>query len=159
MRKCILYFVIVLEVGGGFMGFWSLFRSWLMDTSTPTPPFDLIFPIFIGALFLFGIAAGLAFVEKPQWGIAMSAVYQMLQIPILSSPVITYKLVSGLQLGIGCIEGKTAFMTEFGARCTFSILRRTDSWVVGINLLALALFVFLLLHLRPKAKAVFQHGN
>lgn len=116
------------------------------------PAYGWIFPILSGAMFLFGIVAGLAFMERLQLGIAMSAVYQAFQIPILSSPLLTYKFYSGLQIGVGWLEGRPVFWSEFGARSTLFILRYNDPWIIGVNVLALALFVYLLLQLRPKAK-------
>lgn len=151
MRKCIIYFLIVLEVGGGFMGIWSLFVGSQMNPDIPA--YFCFFPLCIGALFLFGIVAGLAFMEKPQLGTALSAIYQALQIPVMSSPLLTYTLISGLQIGVGWLEGRPVVLSEFGARSTFFILRHTDPWGIGINVLALFLFVYLLFQLRSKVKA------
>ena len=95
--------LIVLEVGGGFMGIWVLLVS--LKENMGIPAYGWIFPILSGAMFLFGIVAGLAFMERLQLGIAMSAVYQAFQIPILSSPLLTYKFYSGLQIGVGWKEG------------------------------------------------------
>ena len=143
--------LIVLEVGGGFMGFSVLIVS-LMNTGIPASSW--IFPILIltGAMFLFGIVAGLALLERPRFGVTMSAVYQAFQIPILSSPLLTYTLVSGLQIGVGWFKVRLALFFEFGARCTFFLFRRSDPWIIGVNMLALALFVYLLLQLLPKQK-------
>ena len=144
--------LIVLEVGGGFMGFSVLIVS-LMNTGITASSW--IFPILIltGAMFLFGIVAGLALLERPRFGAAMSAVYQALQIPVVSSPLLTYALLSGLRLGVGWFKGRPAFLFEFGARCTFFLFRRSDPWIIGVNVLALVLFVYLLSQLQPKAKA------
>jgi hypothetical protein len=155
MRKCIIYFLIVIEVGGGFMGIWSLLI--LTQWNTSRPAYVWIFPICVGFLFLFGIVAGLAFVERPQLGAALSAVYQALQIPVVSSPLLTYKLLSGVQLGVGWQEGRVVVLFEFGARSTFVLLRHTDPWGIGVNVLALVLFVYLLLQLRLKDKDVVPH--
>ena len=141
--------MIVLEVGGGFAGISVLIVS-LMNTGIEAS--NWIFPIISGAMFLFGIVAGLALLERPQLGAAMSAVYQALQIPVVSSPLITYTLLSGLRLGVGWFKGRPAFLFEFGARCTFFLFRRSDPWIIGVNVLALVLFVYLLSQLQPKSK-------
>jgi len=142
--------LIVLEVGGGFMGFSVLIVS-LINTGITASSW--IFPILSGAMFLFGIVAGLALVERPRRGAAMSAVYQAFQIPILSSPLLTYTLVSGLQIGVGWFKGRPAFLFDFGARSTLFIFRHNDPLIIGVNVLALVLFAYLLFQLRPKTKA------
>ena len=109
--------------------------------------------IFVGFMFLFGIVAGLALIDSPQLGTALSAVYQAIQIPFMSSPLLTYEFLSGLRIGVGWFKGRPAFLFGFGARCTFFLFRRLDSWLIGVNALALALFVYLLLQLLPKTKA------
>jgi hypothetical protein len=150
MNRWIKYLLIVLEVGGGFAGFSVLIVS-LMNTGITASSW--IFPIISGAMFLFGIVAGLALIERPRFGAVMSAVYQAFQIPILSSPLLTYTLVSGLQIGIGWFKVRLALFFQFGARSTLFIFRHNDPWIIGVNVSALALFVYLLLQLLPKTKA------
>jgi len=157
MRKYIIYLLIVLEIGGGFMGMWSLLVLPLWDTSTPAHVW--IFSICAGFLFLLGIVAGLAFVDRPRLGAALSVVYQALQIPVVSSPLLSYKLLSGLQLGFGWLEGRPVFIFELGARCTFFLLRHTDPWLIGVNVLALALFVYLVCELRLMPKGFESSGE
>lgn len=143
--------LIVLEVGGGFAGISMIFI--LQQWNTSMPIYAWIGFIFVGFMFLFGIVAGLALVEKPQLGAVLSAVYQAIQIPVMSSPLLTYEFLSGLRIGIGWFKGSPAFLFGFGARCTFFLSRRSDSWLIGVNALALFLFVYLLLQLIPKVKA------
>ena len=113
MNKWIKYFLIVLEVGGGFAGIsiMFIFQQWNTGTSHY---FWWAFSIYVVFLFLFGIVAGLALVEKPQLGAALSAVYQALQILVISSPLLTYEFFSGLQLGVGWAKGRLAFFVEYG---------------------------------------------
>lgn len=158
MNKWIKYLLIVLEVGGGFAGISMMFILQQWNTST-SQYFWWIFSIYVGFLFLFGIVAGLALVERPQLGAALSAVYQALQIPVLSSPLLIYEFLSGLQLGVCWTEGRPAFFVEYGARFALQLSMRTAPWSIGVNMLALALFVYLLLQLRPKAKVVDPRGE
>jgi hypothetical protein len=152
MNKWIKYLLIVLEVGGGFAGIsmMFIFQQWRASTSHY---FWWVFSIYVCFLFLFGIVAGLALVERPQVGAALSAVYQSLQIPVISSPLLTYEFLSGFQLGVGWTKGSPAFFVEYGARLALQLSMRTAPWFIGINMLALAFFIYLLLQLRPKAKA------
>ena len=124
----------------------------LMPEWDSVPPEALILAVCFSFVQLFGIFSGLALVEKPQLGIALSAVYQAIQIPVLSSPVLSYTYVSGLQLGAGWLEGRPAVLYEFGTRSTLFLFRRTDPWLIGVNILALALFIYLLFQLLPKSE-------
>ncbi len=149
--------MIVLEVGGGFAGISMMFI--LQQWNTSMPIYAWIGSIFICFMFLFGIVAGLALIDGPQLGTALSAVYQAIQIPVMSSPILTYEFLSGLRIGVGWFKGRPAFLFGFGARCTFFLFSPSDFWLIGVNALALALFVYLLLQLRPKAKSVALSGD
>ncbi|HUU16910.1 MAG TPA: hypothetical protein VMW72_07170 [Sedimentisphaerales bacterium] len=153
MNKWIKYLLIVLEVGGGFTGISTMFLLQQWNTSTYRY-FWWVFSIYVVFLFLFGIVAGLALVERPQLGAALSAVYQAFQIPVVSSPLLTYEFYSGLQLGFGLAKGGLAFFVKYGARFALQLSMSAAPWSIGVNALALALFVYLLLQLLPKAKAV-----
>lgn len=149
MNRWIRCFLIVLEVGGGFMG---ISLTLLMPEWDSVPPEALILAVCFSFVQIFGIFSGLALVEKPQLGIALSAIYQAIQIPVISSPLVSYSFVSGLQLGAGWLEGRPVLLSEFGARGTFFLFRRTDPWLIGVNILALALFIYLLFQLLPKSE-------
>ncbi|MCP4262856.1 MAG: hypothetical protein GY774_35905 [Planctomycetes bacterium] len=112
-----------------------------------------IFSALFACLFVFGIAAGLALTEWPRRGMQMSLIYQVLQIPIVTSPIISYIFVSGLRIFAGFKEGNGFVLTEFGTRVAIYVMRE-DPWSISINLLALVLSVYLLMQLRPKKKAV-----
>jgi len=98
MNKWVKYLLIVLEVGGGFAGIATMFISQQWNMSMPI--YAWIGFIFVGFMFLFGIVAGLALIDSPQLGAALSAVYQALQIPVISSPLLTYEFLSGLRIGV-----------------------------------------------------------
>ncbi|MFB0555515.1 MAG: hypothetical protein ACETWQ_19590 [Phycisphaerae bacterium] len=151
MNRWIKYLLIVLEIGGGFAGISMIFI--LQQWNTSMPIYLWIGYIFICFMFIFGIVAGLALIDSPQLGTALSAVYQAIQIPVMSSPILTYEFLSGLRIVVGWFKGRPAFLFGFGARCTFFLFRRSDFWLIGVNVLALFLFVYLLLQLIPKVKA------
>lgn len=153
MRKYIIYFLIILQVGGGFMGIWSVLTTTQWYRHLPIHLWIFVFlPV---SMFFLGIIAGLAFLEKPKLGIALSSIYQMLQIPIVSSPLLSYRFLSGLILGIGWSKNKPVVLAEFGASIIVMGFRNTDQWIIGVNMLALFLLIYLLLQLRRK-KAIFQ---
>jgi len=160
MNKWVKYLLIVLEVGGGFSGI--LLILILQQWNPSIPEHAGFFYIFcISLLFLFGIVAGLALVERPELGSALSVFYQALQIPVVSSRLLTYEFLSGLQVGVGWQEGKPAVFFEFGSRLALGFMMRTAPYpgMIGVNMLALVLFVYLLLKLRPKAKCIATCGE
>lgn len=148
MNKYIVYLLLILEVGGGFMGFAMIlaYQPWNKNMNT------FLWSAYIGAclLFIFGIFAGLALIKESKYGIVSSAIYQALQIPFISSYVISYNILSGVKLVVGVLGGKPYVMFNIGARCTFNLGIQTGSWGFGINLISLILFVYLIFQLRAK---------
>jgi hypothetical protein len=151
MNRWIRCILIVLEVGGGFMGIAVVLLTPGWDS---LPPKSLIVVICFCFVYALGILSGLALVEKPQLGIPLSAIYQAMQIPVFTCPLVSYLLVSGLQLGGGWLEGRPVLLFEFGAHSRFFLLRHAEPSLIGVNILAFALFVYLLLHFQPKTEAV-----
>jgi hypothetical protein len=153
MRKYIFYFLIVLEVGGGFMGICAIIFKTQWSKSMPTSVW--IFAIIAFFMFLIGIIAGLSFIERPRLGIALSALYQALQIPIFLSPLFSYKFIVGLLLGIGWTKGRFVMLIEPGASIKVTVFKSTVLSLIGVNILAVVLFAYLILQIRSKVKAVF----
>lgn len=157
MHAWIRRLIAILEIGGGFMGFvlMLLSRQWNINK----PVYDWILFIFFIFVFLFGIVSGLALLEKPQLGSALSAAYQALQIPVISSPLLTYELFSGLQLGFGWSKGRYVFLYGFGARSILVFWKRTAPWLIGVNTLALFFFIYLLIQFLPNIKSTSASGE
>ena len=145
MRICLIHSLIVLEIGGGFLGVWTTVSMSRIARNMSHNYWILNIPAIL--LFLFGIGAGLALVQRPRLGIVLSGVYQALQIPALLSPLLCYKLQSGLLIGVVWSQGKVGPWIEFGSTFGFQVFGFKGSALIGINLLALALFVFILLEL------------
>ncbi|MHC4727724.1 MAG: hypothetical protein ACYS17_10915 [Planctomycetota bacterium] len=151
MNRLIKYFLIVIQIGGGFMGLVFLLNKNPLGEGVSLS-MRIFFALF-ACLFAFGIAAGLALTEWPRRGLQMSLIYQVLQIPIVSSPIITYVFFSGLRIFAGWKEGNGFVLYEFGTNIAIYVMRE-DPWSISINLLALVLSVYLLVQLRPKKKAI-----
>jgi len=103
MNRWIRRVLVVLEVGGGFAGISILLFSRQWNASVPVTVWTL--SSLFALLFFFGIVAGLALMEAPKLGITLSAVYQALQTPAISSPVLTYSAFSGLEVRVGWWQG------------------------------------------------------
>ena len=146
MRKCAIYMLMVLQIGGGFSGVCAAVSRILLKTSTFENTWVSNIPVVL--VFVFGITAGLALVERFRLGVVLSAVYQLLQVPTLWSSLLSYRFYSGLHVGIAWSQGKVRPWIEFGSFYGLRLFGYKGSWLVGINLLALALLVFLLFELR-----------
>lgn len=145
MNKFFTNILIILEVGGGFMGFSVILAS--QPWNKHINPF-----VYSGAslLFMFGIFAGLALIKESRCGIVSSAIYQALQVPFISSHVISYNILSGIKLVVGVLRGMPYVTIDIGARVIIVFGGETDSWGFGINLIALILFVYLIFQFLEK---------
>ena len=138
--------LIVLEIGGGFCGVNVAVSRILRNTSTLESTWTSNIPVAL--VFVLGITAGLALVERSGLGVVLSAVYQALQVPTLWSSLLSYRFYSGLHIGIAWSQGRVRPWIEFGSFFGLRLFGYKGTWLVGINLLALVLFVFLLFELR-----------
>ncbi len=142
MNRWVRRILIVLEIGGGFTGFSVVLLSLKQNLGMPT---HIVTSLGVFACaFLFGVFSGLTLVDKPKMGVLLSAVYQMIQIPIVSSPWVAYKLFSGVQIGIHWSEGKLGVTFDCGARSFFA-WEHGEPVQIGVNVLALGLFIYLLM--------------
>lgn len=147
MNKSLKLIVLIIQVGGGLLGLGLIGRSILTEQLTQTAVLIHIAFIFV---FLFGIAAGVALIKRRKLGLWLSAVFQAIQIPILIGPAAAYALVSGACINL--YRHATGFGLNFlfGSRYYFSI-HNGESWMVGINAIALVLFILLIREIRIEA--------
>jgi len=147
MNKSLKTIVLIMQIGGGLLGLGLIGRSILTEQLTHTAVIIHIAFIFV---FLFGIAAGVALVKRPKLGLWLSAVFQAMQIPIVIMPAAAYVLVSGACLNLYRHATGIGFNFLFGSRYYFSI-HSGESWMAGINVLALVLFILLVREIRFEA--------
>jgi hypothetical protein len=97
------------------------------------------------AVFVFGAYAGVLAVRRTPGWLRMNTVFWALQVPVVSSPLVSYALASGgfvsvwLQLYPSFRLGTNFFL---GSTSTVSLFAKAPV-VVGANLLALAVVVYL----------------
>jgi len=141
MNRWIRRLLIVLEIGGGFTGLSMTVVPLTRGVNMPAHAV-LGFGVF-ACVFFFGIVSGLMLVDRSEMGLILSAVYQVVQIPIVSSSWVTYRLFSGVQIAIQWSSGKSAVSLDCGARSFFAWMHG-ESLQIGGNVLALGLFLYLL---------------
>jgi hypothetical protein len=147
MRTWLRLALITLTVGGGFTGVVVTLQS--LFASLSQSPLNLVLLAVAAALYAFIFVSGLIFVHDPRRTMPLS-VALAIQIPWVSSPFLTYKFAAGSEaaLSIGNIEegrigvhlGTDALL---GSTFRFNLLRE-DRWIIGVNLIALTIFVLLL---------------
>ena len=158
MNKSLKTIVLIIQVGGGLIGFGLIGQTILTEQLTQAAVIIHIAFIFV---FLFGIVAGLALVKKPKLGLWLSAIFQAMQIPIVIMPTAAYALFSGACLNLYRHATGFGFNFLFGSRYYFSI-QNAESWMAGINVLALVLFILLVREIRYESaftKTCKPHPN
>lgn len=93
------------------------------------------------AAFSFGIFCGLKFIEDETKGLKLLRWYFGIQIPILSSPIVAYQLSSGAGLNLSWIGSKMSIFWRVGSEMGIWLLRDRP-WGLGVNLFALAMFLW-----------------
>ena len=147
MNKSLKIILLIMQIGGGLLGIGLIGRTLLTKRLTQT---TVTIHIAFILVFLFGIIAGIALVKKAKLGLWLSAIFQAIQIPILIGPSVTYVLFSGACFNLYWQVTGFGFNLLFGSRYYFSILSG-ESWMAGINVLALALFILLVRKIRFEA--------
>ncbi|MEN6428473.1 MAG: hypothetical protein ABFE13_24260 [Phycisphaerales bacterium] len=154
MNRWVRRILIVLEVGGGFTGLSLMLVS--LKSATNMPAHAVVGLSLFACVFLFGIVSGLALADRLRMGIVLSAIYQTVQIPIVSSSSVSYKLFSGAQIGLQWREGGLGITFDYGARSFLGWMHR-DPFQIGIDVLALGLLVYLLT-VKPEGKPLGHDG-
>jgi hypothetical protein len=155
MNKWVRRILVMLEVGGGFMGLSLMLVS--LKSATDMPAGAMIGFSLFTCLFLLGIISGLALADKSRIGIVLSAIYQTAQIPIVSSSSVSYKFFSGAQIGLQWWEAGPRITYDWGARSYLGWMHG-DPLQIGINVLALSLLAYLLT-VRPEGKPFERDDN
>ncbi|NLZ07665.1 MAG: hypothetical protein GXY19_21040 [Phycisphaerae bacterium] len=152
MNRWMQRIVVVLEIGGGYMGFVMLVlsRPWAREAHSG---WWFPFGVYVG-LSVFAIAAGVLLAEGTRRGIKWSAICQVLQIPVVVSSILTYRFVCGLQITAGS-WGQT-WVVESGIGSTSLLVlgqavpagKLISAPGCGVNVVAVCVFLYLLWCLR-----------
>ena len=109
------------------------------------------------ALYGYGIFVGLKLSEGPT-PLRHLRAYFILKIPLISSPLVTYRFCSGLQATVAIIPPTFGFDFRLGSEW-HSAISSSDRWGIGVNLVALA-SSFSCIHVwRPHRKMLLCRSN
>lgn len=150
MNRFLKMIVLLVQIVGGLLGLSLIGQSFLKEhLAQITVIFHIVF-IFV---FSFGIVAGAALIFKPRLGLVLSAIFQAIQIPFVTGPMVAYSLSSGACLNLYKQATGWGFNFFLGSHYVFYLNSR-QPWLIGINIVALVLFIFLVkeIWLTPSAK-------
>src|SRR5437870_5311097 len=129
--------LLILTIGGGFVGVAVTIQFFLHANTVIA---YIVAVAFLG-LYGYGIFVGFKLSEGSA-PLRHLRLYFALQVPLISSPLITYRFCSGLQATVAIIQQSFRWDWRLGSEWQF-VIHSSAPWGVGINLVALAI-VFLL---------------
>lgn len=137
---------LIASIGGGFAGFLTTFIPFGQQ------PFSvglLLLVLLFMSLFGYGIYAGLKFAANTVDDRSL-LIFYALQIPWLTSPVLSYQLASVGQITFG-FRGFSIHAQYYLGSNWFCSVFQPNTFGLGVNFLALGLFIFLLGERRKRA--------
>jgi len=148
MKNWIRYILITLSVGGGFTGMTVIAQMLGMGQ------FQLLSQSVIAGLFFclyaFVVWSGLVLVKNPRkiWPIMIALI---IQVPVISSPLISYRFFSGAQIMAGLLGFKLNASANFGSSFFLGFFYGPP-WGLCINILPLVLGGILLYQVLGQSK-------
>ena len=135
-------FLVVLTVGGGFLG--AVISADTLFAAKNTPVFGYVMITLVIALYAYGIFAGIRLSENAShYGHVLF--FYALQVPFFSLPILLYRFACGFHATIWVVGFSVGCMFRLGSDCQLAILQ-PNSWGVGVNLFAAAILFALLVH-------------
>jgi len=146
----------ILDLGGSFLGLTLGLTSLLQQTTVAV----LIVEIPFLALYCWGIWCGVQMLENSPRAVRTNMWFWAMQIPYLMSPIIGYLFTSGAFLFVTYQPGTsvTGFTARVGSQFQISLLQG-QSFQIGINFLALAVCVVLIVNKRHSEKSGAQRSR
>jgi hypothetical protein len=136
MRTILFRLIGILEIAGGLYGVAAMLHRLLPLGSTH----DGVIALIGLALFGFVLAAGVQLIDGSERGIRMSLWAQLLQIPLIATPVFSYALHSGAFVNVSAILHSTPRLGldwRLGSQGFVLAAAGPAASRLGINLLAL----------------------
>ncbi len=99
---------------------------------------NLIFALFFGL----GIIAGTALLEETPRSIRLSLIYQAIQIPVITSPLLQYSFGSGFFIAMYYGQNGFEHFFEIGSHSMF-LMDSGAVWNLGVNFTAICFFLCL----------------
>jgi hypothetical protein len=142
MRLILFRLIAILEVAGGFYGM----ASWLPHLLSFGPLRTAAIGLIAFALYAFVMVAGVLLLENSERGIRFSSIAQLLQLPLIATPILSYALHCG-----ACVDLYAALhwptrpelSWQFGSQRFILQLAGPSISRFGVNVLAMLSFLIL----------------
>lgn len=145
MRSFLFRLIGILEIAGGFLGVVASVRRLLPLGST----YESLMALIALALFGFILVAGVLLVEGSERGVSLSRVAQLLQLPLLATPVLSYALHAGGFVNVfAIVQGGVRLGLDYRIGTHGLVLAVAGPAVAHIGINLLALLSWLVLKLR-----------
>lgn len=146
-RTPLLVVIALYQIAGGVLGLGLVLKMvpLLKDPSASTWG-GIILAI---ALYLLSMVAGLLLFRKPQTGLTLSFINQILQVLSFSAASIAYNFVAGLKLGIGVDFVETLM---FKLRMSISSFQFSFHGMDGVPYITVNVLALLLIYLLERLK-------
>jgi hypothetical protein len=131
MKNWVRLSVIVMTVGGGFMGFCETLEYLLRIQSSRFAPYGLAL-VFLG-LYAFVLYSGLLFVHDPR-RTKPALIAFALQVPWVSSPFLAYEFSAGAEATAGWL-GPARGVYSLGSQWHCNLFQKVP-YGIGVNLFA-----------------------
>ena len=137
----------ILALGGGYLGA-TLVAATLF---TPGPWLSKVFTLAFIGLYAWGVWCGLRLLEGDSGAIRANRLYWALQVPIFMSSLMGYRFASGLLFCITYEFGTgIGWSAQIGSQFQYSLLQ-VQPLLIGVNLFALVVTIFLSYQLRGES--------
>lgn len=141
MRSFLFRLIGILEIAGGLYGAAGALRRLLLMGST----YDTLHALLALVAFGFVLLAGVWLVEGSDRGVAFSRVAQLLQLPLIATPVFSYALHAGAYLNIHTTFhlARPWLDWDFGTQGFVLAVAGPSVSRIGVNLLAIMSWLIL----------------
>ncbi|WP_114239666.1 hypothetical protein [Dyella sp. C9] len=135
MRNFLFRLIGILEVAGGFMGMVNMLRRLL-----PFGTHDSLVAVIGLVLYTFILVAGVLLLEGSERGVSLSGWAQLLQLPLIATPILSYALYTGGFVNVYAtlhLPVRLGLDWHFGSEGFLLAVAGPGVARLGINLLAL----------------------
>jgi hypothetical protein len=142
MRQILFRLIGILEVAGGFYGMAKVLPRLLEFGPLRTAAIGLIEL----ALYVFVLVAGVLLIENSERGVRLSSIAQLLQLPLIATPIFSYALYCGAFINLSAtlhIPTHPELYWSFGSEGFKLAFGGPGVSHLGVNLLALLSWLIL----------------
>ena len=140
MKPWLRVITVLLTVGGGFTGFAMTLQQLFRASALPLGSVIVIYVFLL--LYAFVTASGILFVQNDN-RIAPLLVAFALQVPWISSPLLTYRFTAGFHVTAGIIGGGFNGGFSLGSDWVCILFKSDAPYGAGVNLFAIVMLAIM----------------